>query len=232
MPTPPNIEMTPDLAYEALFQAVGDGLRSSPDSIVEAWRMSRAEGLSTAVVDGRVVLQAWPDRATDFLTVYESLLGVSLDPSLSVEDRQIALAVLYTQAIDAVLASIVLQLQVINPLYLVVGMPYDQAITTEMGARAFADWDPLDPLASGPAFDLPGRTVSLFSNYSTDFIVYAWLNTPGPLTSSDKRDLTAGAEQLNSMLPAWVDFRVFKSAGFILDLDLLDVTMFGDGVLP
>jgi len=232
MPTPPNIEMTPELAYEALFQAVGDGLRGGPDSVVEAWRASRAEGLSVATVDGRAVLQAWPDRATDFLPVYEELLGVALDPSLSVEDRQAALAVLYTQAIDAVLGSIVLQLQMIDPLFVVVGMPYEQSVTTEIGVRAFSDWDPLDPAASGPAFDLPGRTVSLVPNYSTDFIVYAWLNTPGPLTSTDQRSLNLAADQLNSMLPAWVDFRVFKSAGFILDLDLLDVTMFGDGVLP
>lgn len=226
-----SIELTTSEIYDALFQAVGDGLRGQPDSIVEAWRMAKAEGLTVASRDGRAILQAWPSTAYDFIPVYEEILGVTVDPTLTTEQKQQALSVAYTQAIDAVLGSIAAQLAAIDPAFTVVEYPYEQAVTTETGVRAFEDWDPLDPLASGPAYGLATRSHTLWPNYSTDFILYAWLDTPGSLSVSDQRSLTAAAEQLNTILPAWVDFRVFKSAGFILDLDLLDVTVFADGVI-
>jgi hypothetical protein len=225
-----DIEFSTGDIYDALFQSVGDGLQAGPDSIVEAWRLARAEGLQVATCDARAMKQAFPNFATDFLPVYESILGVQLDQSLTVEEKQIELARLYTQVVDASGPSLEDQLHEIHPSFEIYAIPYEHTYVTEVGVRAFEDWHPLAPLASGPRYDpLSGRTFTNFPNYSSMFKVHVWLNVP--ITTEDHwKAIMAAREMLAEALPAWVDFVVFEAFGFILDQDRLDVTVFGDGL--
>lgn len=227
MATPEPIAVNADQVYDALYQAVGDGLRGQPDSIVEAWRYARSAGIAAFTVDWRAALQAFPQFSSDFISVYEDLLDYSVDPTLPLEDQQADIAVRYTQVIDATNASLLIMLQKIDIRFSIVDQDPDLSSTTECGARAFEDWSPASVSACGPAFDL-GRTYSLVPNYSSDFIVPVNLGVVGPVTAADKRAILSAREALNDALPAWVDHRVVvNDAGFILDEDLLDVTAFG-----
>lgn len=225
-----QIEMTPDQVYDALYQSVGDGLRAPQGSIVEEWRHARAEGLSAVTVDWRAFLQTFPNHATDFIPVYEDILGMQLDPSWTTEEKQQALALRWTSAPDASGSSLTEQLEAIDPRFSIAdpglaGAEY--STVTESGARAFEDWNIFSPLVCGPAFDL-GRSHTLFPNYSTDFITPVLFDLGGaPPTADEMRLYGLAADQLNAALPAWVDFRLYGDIGFVLDEDLLDFTVFG-----
>lgn len=227
MATPAPINATADQAYDALYQNVGDGLRGPPEGILEAWRHARAEGLAAVTVDWRAALQAFPQYATDFIPVYEELLNNPVDPTLAIGDVQEELAVKYTQVIDATNPSLLVLLQKIDPRFSIYPIDPNQSTTTECDARPFEDWNPASPQACGPAFDLNGRTYTLFPNYSSDFILPVLLAIGGTFTEEDKRVMQLAKDSLNDALPSWVDFRIFGSLGFILDVDLLDVTAFG-----
>lgn len=218
--------------YDALFQAVGDGLRAPEGTIVEAWRRSKAYGIAATIQDDRAAVQAFPDLSTDYLPVYEELLKIVPSSGQTEQARRETVTARYTRTIDATYPKLEAQLEVADPLFEIIIPPYELTRATEMGVRAFQDWSPGSGSACGPAFGA-GRKQTLFPNYSDNFVLYAFLNAgSGPTTPTNLRTMAAVKDGLNEALPAWVDFRVFTSIGFILDLDALDVTAFGDGVLP
>lgn len=225
-----------ELVHDALFQAVGDGLRSRPTSIVEKWRMARARGLAAIVQDDRAALQAFPNLATDFLEVYEAILRIVPEPGSSDDERRTEVVRRYTRTIDATHPKLLAALVALNPLFEILTLEPSLTRTTDVGARAFQDYNPASPLACGPAFDLHvggSQTCSAFPNFSDDFILYVLLDVGGgAFTPAHQRSLLAAQDELNESLPAWVDYRLFTAVGFILDLDLLDVTVFGDGIYP
>lgn len=221
--------------YDALYQNVGTGLRSAPGSLVEEWRMARARGIAAATSDERAAHLAFPDLTEDFLPVWEEILGVSPPVGSSLEDRRIQVTVAYTRLIDATWNSIEETLAGIDPLLSVLILPPEYVRTTIPG-RAFQDWNPADPAASGPAYNLypgsGGTTASGFPNYSDDFVLFLKFDVGAAILSpSNQRTLAAVELALSESLPAWVDWRIYSDCGFILDDDLLDATVFCDGLV-
>lgn len=225
-----------ELAYDSLRQAVGDGLRARVGSIVEKWRMAKARGLAAIVQDDRAAMQAFPNLATDFLEVYEEILRIVPPSGTSETDRRDTVVARYTRTVDATHPKLLAQLQALDPLFEILIIEPELTRTTDVGVRAFQDFNPASPLACGPAFDLHVGTSeknSSVPNFSDDFILYVLLDIGGgTFTPAHRRAILAAQDELNESLPAWVDFRTFTAVGFILDLDLLDVTVFGDGVYP
>lgn len=218
--------------YDAIYQAVGDGLRARPRSIVETWRMAKSRGLAAVMQDDRATMQAFPDKATDYLPVYEQILRIVPASDQSEQERRDVVTARYTRSIDATYPKLAAQLDTIDPLFQILTLPYTLTRTTDVGVRAFEDWDPSDPLASGPDYG-GGREHTVIPNFSDDFVLAVFLDVgPGAFNVTNQRALELAKQELNESLPAWVDFRVFTALGFILDQDLLDVTAFGDGVYP
>jgi hypothetical protein len=152
------------------------------------------------------------------------------------EERREIVAQLWTRTIDATNPKLTSMLQDIDALFEILVLPPEYTRTTEPGVRAFEDWDPGDPGACGPAFDLnngaSGPKATSFTNFSDDFIAFVHLDIGGgSFTPGNQRSFAAAQDELNESLPAWVDFRIFTSCGFILDTDLLDVTAFCDGLI-
>lgn len=218
--------------YDAMYQNVGDGIQAGPDTLVEEWRWARARGLAACTMDDRAAYQAFPDLSIDYLPVWEDILGIPPDPNASITERQETVLAEYTRAIDASFPKLQAALTEIDPLMSILLIPRDLVRTTEPG-RAFQDWDPNDPLASGPPFNLPGgRTESVLPNFSDDFIIAVLFDVgAGAISVSNQRKLSDAQNELNESLPAWVDSRLFTACGFILDTDILDVTAFCDGVV-
>ena len=217
--------------YNAMFQSVGIGNRATTGTIIEAWRHARARGIQATAQDERAMFQAFPDFSTDFLPVWEEILDI-IPPSEATDDqRRVTVLERYTRTIDATFPKLTEQLQLINPNLEIFDVDQDLKLEMETGVRAFQDYDPNAVDASGPAYDLPtgasGPNQTSFPNFSNDFILNVLLNTAvGPLTVPDQRTIVEVKEELNESLPSWVDFRVFTACGFVLDQDLLDVTVF------
>ena len=231
-------------AYDLLKQSVGIG-NSAPgdpeDTIIESWRFARSRGLAAVINDDRAAQQNDPRFATDFIPVYEQLLLKWFPGGTPDETKRKELADLWTREIDSTLPKLEADLQQIEPTVTLEVIDYDpldptaardQTRDTQPG-RFFEDWDPADPDASGPPFNLlagPGfATITNFPNYSDDFILRVKYPLPvGTLSAFNKRQIQRMQDFLNEALPAWVGFTIFtKEGGFILDQDLLDVTVFG-----
>lgn len=229
---PVNIEWAVGDIYDAMFQNVGDGLQSHPGSIVEAWRFARAEGVHTYVRDARAFLQFSPNTATDHIPRFESILGFNLDPELTTEQKQEVLSRRYTRVADATGPTLEDELKEIDPAFELYTVPFEYTSTTDLGVRAFEDWDPDDALSSGPRFDPnSGRTFTAIPNYGSSFKVHVFLNTGGgEVDDTKKRAIIQAETLLAEMLPAWTDFVIFQAGGFYLDTDLLDLTVFTDGL--
>lgn len=223
-----------DEIYNAMRQNVGDGIRADADTLVEKWRRSRACGIAVFTQDDRATMQAFPDLSIDYLPIWEDLLDIPVDPDASITARQETVLAAYTRAIDATYPKLTQALQSIDSLMSILLVPFIYSRVTVPG-RAFQDWDPSDPEASGPAFDLQqgsaGPNATAFPNYSSDFILNVLFNVGSTLGTANQRKLSEAADELNESLPAWVDYRLFTDCGFILDSDILDVTAMCDGVV-
>lgn len=202
--------------------------------------MAKARGLAAATEDSRALSQNWPNSATDMIGMFEDLLNMGFPVTTSAEERRAALTAEYTRLLTAVLPELVVLLQEIDATITVVIPDRDLTREVQMG-RAFQDWDPARPEASGPAFNLPasssaGANASGFPNYSDDFVFFIWhpLLAAAPVTEAyllarKKIDLL-----MNEAMPAWCDSVTFATGsgvsgdpcGFILDTDRLDLTVF------
>ncbi len=220
--------------YDAMFQNVGDGIQGPPDSLVEKWRNAKARGIAAFTQDDRATAQAFPDISTDYLPVWEDILGITPDPSASEAQRQATVLAAYTRTIDASFPKLQSALTDIDALMTILLIPHDLVRTTVPG-RAFQDWDPSSPQASGPPFNLGPAgtgTDTLLPNFSDDFIITVLFDVgAGVLSVANQRKFADAEALLNESLPAWVDFRLFTTCGFILDTDLLDITAMCDGVV-
>lgn len=222
--------------YTVMFQNVGDGIRSTPDSLVEKWRFSRARGIAAFTLDDKAATQAFPDLSTDYLPVWEDILGIVPAPSATEADRQATVLAEYTRTIDATYPKLQAALQNLDPLFSILIVPQQYTRTTVQG-RGFQDWDPAAADASGPPFNLSasngvGPNQTSLPNYATDFIIHVLYDVgAGIISAQAQRTLAEALELLNESLPAWVDFNLFSACGFILDQDLLDVTALCDGIV-
>lgn len=225
-----------DEVYDAMYQNVGNGIQAGPKTLVEKWRMARARGIAAFTEDARATAQAFPDISTDYLPVWEDILNIPLDPTASEAQRQETVLAEYTRTIDASFPKLDSALKSIDALMQILLIPHEYTRTT-VPCRAFQDWDPSAPDASGPPFNLAatggsGADATSFPNFSDEFILSVLFDVGvGALAVSNQRKLSDARDELNESLPAWVDFRLFTSCGFILDQDLLDVTAMCDGIV-
>lgn len=222
--------------YDAMYQNVGDGIQSQPDSLVEKWRRSRARGIAATQLDDRAATQAFPDLSTDYLPVWEDILKIPFDPGASEAQRQATVLAEYTRTIDATFPKLDATLQGLDPLLNILQLPHDLTRVTVPG-RGFEDWNPAAIDASGPPFNLAatgsaGDNATGFPNFSDDFILFMLYDIGVGIPSAPaQRTMVEAQEEMNESLPAWVDFRLFTVCGFILDQDLLDITALCDGVI-
>lgn len=221
--------------YDAMFQNVGDGIQGPEDSLVEKWRNARARGIAVFTEDDRATAQAFPEISTDYLPVWEDILDIPPTPGASVAERQATVLVAYTRTIDATFPKLESELQSIDALMSILLIPHDLVRTTVPG-RGFEDWDTASASASGPPFRLGaggvGDDATGFPNFSDEFILTVLFDVGvGVLTVANQRSFSEAQDLLNESLPAWVDFRLHSACGFILDQDLLDVTLLCDGIV-
>lgn len=221
--------------YDAMRQNVGDGIQGPEDSLVEKWRNARARGIATFTQDDRALAQTFPEISTDYLPVWEDILDIPPNPSASEAERQATVLVAYTRTIDASFPKLNAELQSIDSLMSIILIPH-QFVRTTVPGRAFEDWNTASPSASGPPFRLNasgvGNTATGFPNFADEFILTVLFDVGvGLLSVANQRSFAEAQALLNESLPAWVDFRLHTACGFILDQDLLDVTLLCDGIV-
>lgn len=206
--------------YAAMRASVGVGGSAVDDEGIEGlWRQARASGMAAVATTGeRAVLQAFPRHATDLLEYYEDLLQAVPEPGDSVVERQAVVEQLWTERVRAALPDIAADLLEIDPRLSIAA--FDHAETTDtIHGRAFED------LAAALPFG-GGRRSTFFPNYSTEFVVTALFNIGSGIVPglAEQKIIERAKSHLNKVLPATHSFQVLTGVGFILDLDLLDLT--------
>ena len=224
-------------AYSALKSMVGVGNSADdPDTtIIEAWRFAKARGLSAAVKDEIVALQhASPLNATDLIPMYERLLQTYFAADVPDQTRREVLAEAWVETVDSVHDTVVAAIEAIDPTAEFPLPPRDEIREGQPG-RYFEDYDPTSLAAAGPAFGITngksGPKCTSFPNFSDDFRFHIRVPRPaGVLSLADQRIISDIGAKLRTVMPAWCADVIFTnpggSGGFILDLDLLDVTAF------
>jgi hypothetical protein len=206
--------------YAALRASVGVGGSAPVDDGIEGlWRAARATAVAAAGTTGeRAILQAFPARATDLLEYYEDLLQAVPEPGDSVLERQAVVEQLWTERVRASLPDIAADLVAIDPRFSVAAFSHASSTDTLLD-RAFQD------LAGALPFG-GGRESTRFANYSTEFVVTALFDIgSGVAPGIPEQKLIGRAKaHLNKVLPATHNFQVLTGVGFILDVDLLDLT--------
>lgn len=207
--------------YAAMRSSVGVGGAALDDdgTIDGLWRQARAVGLAAAATTGeRAILQAFPGRATDLLEYYEQLLGAVPEPGDSELERQAVVEQLWTERVRASLPDIAADLLAIDPKFSLAS--FDHAETTDtLHGRAFEDLAATLPFGGG-------RRSTRFPNYSTEFVVTALFDIGSGVAPSipEQKLIERAKAHLNKVLPAPHAFQVLTGIGFILDVDLLDLT--------
>ena len=215
-------------AYASLRDAKGRENCGDDDSLEGRWRWAMARGLAAAFADHRAVCQVWPDRATDFIEVYEDILHITAPSASSDEERRQEIIRRWVLSVTADTPTLEEELQRIDPLFSILDQPRTNTAVTSQG-RGFEDYNPADPSAAGPAFG-GGRSSTEWPNFSDDFVCVVQYNVAaGSLSALQQRRIEQAKAVLNRVLPAWVDFSIIAnpSAGFILDQSLLDFGAFG-----
>lgn len=207
--------------YAAMRSSVGVGGSALDDdgTIDGVWRQARATGLAAAATTGeRAILQAFPRLATDLLEYYERLLGAVPEPGDSVLDRQAVVEQRWTRRVRAAMPDIAADLVAIDPRFSVAVIDRQETTDTLHG-RAFEDLAATLPFGGG-------RRSTRFPNYSTQYVVTTFLDIGSGVVPSlaEQRLIARAKEHLNEVLPATHNFQVLTGVGFILDVDLLDLT--------
>ena len=224
-------ESDTETVYRALRQSVGgrEGGGAGPEGGIEdAWRMAKAEALAAAAaVEERAALQAFPQYATDFLDVWESILGVP--PAGSTADRQAACAAALTEQVSALIPNLRTAIKRVAPYADVDSLPDADALATwfgkVLGARTGY------PIFS--AGQTAGVTAATWANFSDHFVLRVRYVLPAGVLAPTEEELAQLADLLNRDLPAWVDWSIYTGVGFFFDggedgSSLFDLTTFGE----
>ena len=210
--------------YLVLRRAVGvGGSALDEESVEDLWRQRKA--IMVAALDAvaeRAFLQFFPDKAQDSLPYYEQLLGVVAGPGQSDEARRQAVVPAFIADALADTGRAVDSLLRIDERFGIIEQTHESAAATVLG-RAF------EPFNGSPDFDSGDASVksSSFPNYSDDFMVTVLFSGSAVPGKVEREIIDQGARLLNTMLPAWVGFRIITGTGFILDQSPLDITGFG-----
>jgi hypothetical protein len=141
-------------AYQVIRQAVGIGGSAPNDRGIDGlWRRARAEGLAAASSSSRrALLQAFPFLATDLLSYYERLLGLTPGPDVTEADRRDVVVERFTRSPIRSWNELVEALQAIDS-RLSLLEPDDALETVTQYGRGF---DSHDAGTDGPLFGIAG----------------------------------------------------------------------------
>jgi len=195
--------------YEAMRSAVGNLAARDDTGIDGLWRQCRAGIYASAgTFVERAVLQAFPQTATDSLPLWESFLHIVPTSDQTDEDRRAAIIETYTSRILADGPDVAAHLKAIDPRFLVLQIPSEKSTVTVLGT----------PFLAGAPFPAAAP------NYSSHFLLPVQFSITGAPTQDDRQKMQHARRFLADTLPAWVDFYLITSVGFVLDQSLLDVT--------
>ena len=133
------------------------------DGIEDQWRLAKSRTIARDRQRAELAaIQAFPDRATVHLAIYEALLGVSCAPTTV--ERQAAVAAAFTAALDALIPTIRAGLMAIDATIDVVTVPDDDATEAQFG-KYLADRTDLSAYG--------GRLAARLPNFSTHYVLCA-----------------------------------------------------------
>jgi hypothetical protein len=206
---------------------VGRNGFSTDDSEIESlWRQAKADALAALeTCDERAALQAFPQRATDFIPVYEEILGIESDPTIPDQQRRDTIVPDYTGVPEAWTSALLVALQRIDPTVTIYNRAWVNAGACMIG-RAYAPLDPGDPAI----YDDAGvRLNTVWPNPSDahTLIISYPLDNGAPPNREQQRLVRQMLSHAKEVCPAWVEFHVVYAVGFSLDLSRLDATAFG-----
>jgi len=197
--------------YRVMRAAVGRVTKNRPAAgpvggLEDTWRVSRARTIARVLqLQELAALQAFPNRATVHLPVYEEQLAVPREDTD--EQRRRAVTAAYTAKLEAIIPTIRAKLAAIDSGIDVLTMADDYATVFQFGQALASRTTPSD---------WGGRVAGVMPNFSTHFVLLVqWLGAPSGIPDPEKR---AQVERyLNSTLPSWCDYTIQNGAGFYLD---------------
>lgn len=215
-----------DQAFDTLKRMVGaHGSSNNPESVEWAWREAKAYGMAAlATFDERAALQVFPNTATDHIPIFEDILGIVTDESLSDEQRRQIIVPDWVATPEAWTTGLEAQLQAVDDRAAILLMDWVNASTTWAGKY----YQAFDPIA-GEEYDPNGTRVGTqFPNFSDLKIVFVLFDIGDGATPSADILLKAEVMEniLNDVIPSDRDFRIVYSTGFTLGRSLLDATGF------
>lgn len=214
-------------AYAVIRRMVGrNGYADDDDEIEAQWRQAKAYALANiASQDERAARQISPDYATDHIPLFEEMLGIPSDDTLSDEQRRQRIVPDYVSVPEAWTESLVAQLKAIDPLAEIITRPWATAATTQIGRW----YEEFTPIAGKEYDDVGARKATAYPSFSDMhevLVQYDLGNAVAPNREQDRKTLLM-QELLNDTIPAWVSFRIIYTTTFSLDSSLLDFTGFG-----
>ncbi len=216
-----------ETVYNSLRKMMGaNGYCADEDSFEAEWRKCKSLGLAClSSFDERAANQAFPNTATDHIPLFEEMLGLPIDELRTPEERRQDITPEYIGVPMAWWSELDRQLKRIDIRASLVVRLWENAGTTIRG-RAFQAYIP------DPGFEYDPLGVSRFTQYPAVSDMYRAnvLYDIGNGQTPDKTILdrtTRIKSLLPKVLPAWVDYSIVYSIGFVLDTSLLDATGFG-----
>jgi hypothetical protein len=211
--------------YSAMQRMVGrNGYASDDDEIEALWRQAKADALAAlGTFDERAALQASPETATDYVSVYEEILGITVDTDLSEQQRRDVIVPDYTGVPEAWTLGLNDAIHRIDPIASILVRPWINSGTCQIGR-----W--YEPFDGSDTYDSSGqRNSTSWPNVSDahSVIVKYDLGQGVAPNREQQRKTIQIQNHLNEVCPSWVDFHVIYSIGFELDTSLLDTTGFG-----
>ncbi len=208
-------------AFRALVSLEGVGMLPPDDPVGDqtidgAWHQAMANGLSLIGTMGEAaVFQAWPNLATDLISEYERILGISPPIDSPDQARRDVATLAWVGDIRSDYPDLSVSLDGIDLRFSIINPNHTLARQTYFGKLFAAQTD-------GAIFH-GGQTISDFPNYSDDFFVRVLFDVGdgvgavGPIGVAKQR----ARELLERVLPAWCDFRIALHRGFHLTHSLL-----------
>lgn len=219
----PSREM---LSYTALKRLVGEGIPTpddpyGDDKFVEIWRMAKAQGLAAIASFAEAAMwQAFPDTVTDEIATYEKILGIFPPLDTPDEARRDRIVERWTLSIESSALELEQQLTAIDYRFSLI-TPDPDVVQHVIPGRV------LDDAGDVTGSFMNGRTYSSWPNYSSDYVVRVLFSIGNvPLTEETAALRSRAIDLLQESLPAWHDFTITATQGFLLDSSLLDLGSF------
>jgi hypothetical protein len=212
--------------YTAMKRLVGEGIPVPGDeygdeSFVEIWRMAKAQGLASVASFGEAAMyQAFPDTATDEIATYEDILGVFPPFDAPDETRRQLIVDRWILSIESSALKLEDQLAALDYRFSFIA-PDPDVVQHVIPGKV------LDPVGAISGTFMNGRKHSSWPNYSSDYVLRVLFSIGNvPLTEETAAIRSKAIDILQESLPAWVDFTIASTQGFLLDSSLLDLGSF------